>query len=175
MNDRRRYIVTSSLIGWAYTQNDHWNCFMVVVKQKCLKQIVPPFRTGIGKPTLQWRTSRYFSPLRHVSSRPWRWILVWSSWLGPKTARTSPDLQTTRGMKWPQTWPTGSASSCCSVWERLLCLSVSYTELQGKSSQPTTVKKLHHMMTLCHGNSLRITGLLWRESINGSLHKGSVT
>ena len=28
-NERRRYIVTSSLIGWVHTQNDRWRCYHI--------------------------------------------------------------------------------------------------------------------------------------------------
>ena len=30
-NERQRYIVTSSLIGWAHTQNDHWKLVMLIL------------------------------------------------------------------------------------------------------------------------------------------------
>ena len=31
-NERRRYIVTSSLIGWAYTQNGYESCVFAFIK-----------------------------------------------------------------------------------------------------------------------------------------------
>ena len=37
-NDRRRYIVTSSLIGWAHTQNDPWFC---LCRFQCVNTLRP--------------------------------------------------------------------------------------------------------------------------------------
>ena len=30
-NERRRYIVTSSLIGWAHNQKEYWNCVLYLI------------------------------------------------------------------------------------------------------------------------------------------------
>ena len=59
-NERRRYNITSSLIGWAYTQNDLWIASTNLVQMVSLRRL----RTKLGP---QMKTDERYSPRRFFS------------------------------------------------------------------------------------------------------------
>ena len=78
-NERRRYIVRSSLIGWAHTQNDpciwvrSWNC-VCLVTWFCYQLIAKP---GNKTVTVSWPWPIYPSADFSVRPSPSFWFQIW--------------------------------------------------------------------------------------------------
>ena len=67
-NERRRYIVTSSLIGWAHTQISPWFCFGYVIVLDGFVWIIEAYSIIMTSQWARWRLKSPASPLFLLSS-----------------------------------------------------------------------------------------------------------
>ena len=83
-NERRRYNVTSSLIGWVHTQNDLWSCSKPSISSFCICGIYLPINFSITSflqlPQCQGSNSEKYWWLRWISIDPQQYRTKYEPW-----------------------------------------------------------------------------------------------